>query len=137
MASETRERVRQWSARTLRSGLPFALVALLAIGCVIALLVAANDRTTAKPLAYAEFSATRNGCVIESSRAFNAQACSVVSPGIYSLQFLTSLRHTTPLVSAANCCIRPIGASVAGDRSVVVSFPHFRRGVTRATVVLP
>jgi hypothetical protein len=137
MASDTRERVRQWSARTLRSGLPFALVALLAIASVIALLIAANDRTTSKPLAYAEFSATPNGCVIEGTRAFNAQGCTVVGPGTYSLTFVPSLRHTTPVVSVANCCIRRVGASVSGDKTVTVAFPRFRRGVARATVVLP
>jgi hypothetical protein len=127
---------RNWFARALRGGLPAVLVAAFAAAAVIALLISANERTTSKPVAYAEFSAKRNGCAIEASRSYNVRACTVVGRRTFALTFLTSLRHTSPLVSEGSCCAGAVGASVTNDNTVIVAFPRLR-GEVRATVVLP
>jgi hypothetical protein len=120
----------------LRSGLPVALVAALALIAVATLLVLANSRTNAKPVAYVEFSVTPTGCEIEVSRSYNATGCTVRGRGVYELSFATSLRHTSPVVSRGSCCPGPVGASVLRKRTVLVAFPRLRR-VARATIVLP
>jgi hypothetical protein len=127
-----RERLRELS----REGLPFAPVAFLALGCVLALLLAANNHTTAKPLAYAELSVRPGQCVIDPVRSYNVTACFASGPRTMILTTVPSLKNTTPVVSEGSCCVAVAGASVTGEREVTVAFRRLP-GVLRATVVLP
>jgi hypothetical protein len=137
MANGTMRRLTGGLRSAMRSGLPLALIAVVAIGAVIALLISANSRTNAKPLAYAEISVSRGGgCVIDPVRSYNVNACFALGPRAFLLTSQTSLRHTTPVVSEGSCCADAVGATVTGDREVTVAFRRLR-GVVRATVVLP
>lgn len=136
MAGTTTTGFRERLRDVLRDGLPLAAIALLAIGCVLALLLAANNRAGAKPLAYAELSIKRNQCVIDPARSYNVSACFPAGPRAVVLTSIPSLRNTTPVVSEGSCCVGVVGASVTGDREVTVAFRRLP-GVVRATVLLP
>lgn len=125
--------------RALRDGMPLVAIAAVAIAAIAVLLVKIDSQTDRGVTAFAEFSATREGCAIEFARSFNAKSCDVVRPGsVYRIAFLRSLANTTPIVSRGTCCRGPALASVArSNRAVFVFFPGHVRRSFRASVLLP
>jgi hypothetical protein len=121
----------------LRNGIPVIALAVVAVAVMIAIVVKADDQTGNGVTAYAEFSVTKTGCAIEPTRSLNAASCAVLGNGTYQLNFLKSLKDTTPIASLAACCPGRITASVAGDKTITVFFGKLKRAETRASVVLP
>jgi hypothetical protein len=135
VANATSTRLKERLQPLLRDGSPLALIAVLAIGCVVALLISANSRTNSKPLAFAELGLNPASCAVVPDHSFNVGYCRFLRRGVYEISFATPLRHTAALVSRASCC-GSIGAVVSGERTVIVTIPPPRR-LVQATILLP
>jgi hypothetical protein len=136
MAAPIETQIRGALTRAVRGGIPLALLAVLALGATVALVISANSHTNAKPAAYAEISVSRGSCLLDPTHSYNVTACYVLGPRAFGLTTSTTLRARTAVASTGSCCAQAVGASVTGDRAITLAFPRLR-GVVRASVVVP
>jgi hypothetical protein len=118
----------------MRKGLPWLAVAIAIAVTGVAILIQANDRS-GQSIAYAEFSAFRDGCAVDPQRHDGISRCFLFGPGVYVLVADRPLGRTTPIASRGSCCPGTIAASVFKDRVIVV-LPKLR-GTVRASVIVP
>ena len=122
--------------RFVRDGAPYlAVMAVLVLACGALLAIAGfkSDRATR---AFAQFTATENGCELHGRRSLNALACAKIGEGEYVITFSVPLADSTPVLNRAGE-MGGIAARVAGRRAVMVTFSATEIYPATVSVLLP
>jgi hypothetical protein len=124
-------------SRRLSEGLPVRLVAGLAFLVLIAILFTVATREPEKARGYAELTLFPGACIIDTAHESNTVGCAPLGPRAYRVAFARSIVGSTPIASRGSCCPGGIGATIEGDRTVVIAFARKVKKPIRASVLLP
>ena len=119
----------------LRTGLPTSLIALATLLVAVSILAEANSRQNHTPL-FAEFTATKESCVLDRLRTQGFTNCFLVGRGTYLLTTPRPLKDATAVVSRGTCCPGGAAASITAPKAITVTLRRVR-GPVRAQVVVP
>jgi hypothetical protein len=127
--------VRDRGRAALRRGLPASLIAVAALVVGVSILVEANNRDDHIPT-FAEFTATKQACVLDRGRTRGFTDCLATGPNVYKLTSPRPLVGATAIVSRGSCCPGQASASITGPRTITVVLLKVR-GPVRAQVIVP